>query len=289
MILVALLYLLFSLSYFAIQQSLLYAPPLFIVGVRLLCAGLFTLGFLALKKRAAFSLKKKDLWLFGAFAVCGMCIANVCEVLSLQWASPAYLTLLYTSAPFIAALLAYIFWRERLSRAQWLGLGIGIGGIMPVVLAPVLAGCAHVWFADVTILSVILAGMFGWCTVKILVAQRGYNPFFVVGLGMTLGGAGTLLLSWSLHGIPIVAGMGWVYILISTFLANVCAYNLYGYLLTSTSLVFISFASILSPLFAAGWEWLFWQTKPSALLFMSLLVVALGLGIFYRQELMRKK
>lgn len=290
MVLVIVLYLLFSLAYIPIQQACLYAPPLFIVAMRMLFAGGLTVSFLWFTKKEVFAIKKNDWWLFGVMAICGICFANLLEVISLKLASPDYLTLLYTMAPFITALFSYFIFREKLTLRQFIGLGIGVGGVLPVILAP-LWGCdgIHVWLADGPILGATVLSIIGWCVAKILITKRHYHYLLVGGVSMFLGGVLALVLSACFESWIFIPGIGWGYILLAALLANICAYNLYCYLLTTTSLIFVVFASVLNPIFSSLWSYLFLGKPVSILLYISLTVVSIGLGLFYYDELLQAK
>jgi len=79
----------------------------------------------------------------------------------------------------------------------------------------------------------------------------------------------------------------WVGVLI--LVANIVVYNLYGWLLRSYSITLLSLSGFLSPGFGAIYEWLFMNGQITWHYWSSLLLVTVGLYVFYSSELMKKE
>ena len=111
------------------------------------------------------------------------------------------------------------------------------------------------------------------------------------GVSMAFGGALALIHSlfvdrWSPW--PVVEGSFTPFlggILVITLISNIICYNLYGYMLKKFTATFLSFAGLLSPVFASFNGWLLLGEKPSPIIFLSTLIVSLGLWVVYQAEL----
>jgi len=117
-----------------------------------------------------------------------------------------------------------------------------------------------------------------------------YSALIANGLSMTLGGLFALAHSY-------VAGENWAPIpvtqmqpfiintLIMCVISNLICYNLYGYLLKRFSATFMSFAGLVTPLFASLFGFLFLQEVVTWHFYVSIMLFSLGLIIFYREEI----
>jgi len=74
-------------------------------------------------------------------------------------------------------------------------------------------------------------------------------------------------------------------LLVIVIVSNLICHNLYGFLLKKYSPTLLSFAGFITPIFAALYGWLFLSEAISWQLMLSSLVIFLGLGIFYHDEL----
>jgi len=77
--------------------------------------------------------------------------------------------------------------------------------------------------------------------------------------------------------------LGWVAIM--ALLSNILCYNLYGMMLKKFTATFLSFAGLLSPIFASIHGWIFLHESPSWIIFLSTSIVSVGLWIVYAAEL----
>jgi len=66
---------------------------------------------------------------------------------------------------------------------------------------------------------------------------------------------------------------------------SIFCYNLYGYLLKRFTATFLSFAGLLSPIFASFNAWLILKEPPSPVIFLATGIVSLGLFFVYQAEL----
>jgi len=303
MFLVIVMYMLFASTFTIGKAVLQYLNPIFFIGVRMTIGGSLLLLFLLLFRRKQLYIKKQHLFLFLQIAFFHIFIAYIAEFWALQYLTSFKTALIYNLSPFFAAIFAFIFFHERMTKQKWLGLAIGFLGFS-VILAngqssseiTKLAFGFLSWPEIILIISVLSAA-YGWSIFKKLIQKEGYSPIVVNGFGMISGGFAALLLSFFIEGAPtiktassslifdILACSGYSLLLI--LIANIICYNLYGYLLKKYSITFLSFAGFITPLFAALFGNIFLKEIPSVYFFLSFIIVSIGLYIFYQAELMQ--
>lgn len=292
--LVFILYALFASVFTVSKWGLASASPLFFVGVRMALAGLILLGYLFIFKRAQFKLKKEHLLTFVALALFNIYLTNILEFWGLQLLTSFKTCFIYSLSPFVSALFSFFIFSERLSQKKWLGLLIGIVGIMPALLTQTTAEERSGHFllfswAELSVMGAACCSVLGWIFLKQLVDKNGYSPLMANGFSMFLGGLFALSHSYAIESwdpVPVTE--------YATFLActlyliltsSLICYNLYGYLLKRYTATFISLAGLSTPLFTAFFGALFLGevvTWPFAL---SMAILSAGLFLFHQEEL----
>lgn len=290
------LFFLYALSAgsFTIAKAVLsYAQPLFFVAFRMIVAGLILLTLVHYKKGIALGNIRQSWKLFLSIIFVHIYLAFTLDILALTHMSSAKGAFIYMMAPFITALFSYFYFGERMSRKKWLGMGIGFLGFLPQLWWQI-PGQSTAFFtvaiADFYMIGSVIASVIGWLIVRHLLLL-GYDSLLINGIGMIGGGCLALINSAVVEsGQPMVSN--WPYFLYLTgmliVMVNMVGYNLYADLLKRYTATFLSFTSFLSPLFAAFFGWLFLAEALQWHFFFSLLVVILGLAIFYNEELKRE-
>ncbi len=286
MVLVLILNLLYSFSFILIKESLSFARPFFLVASRLLLAGGLILIYHKFFQQKKFIIAKKDYWLFLVVSLFSVCLTNCLDLWALQYLFAAKVALIYTLTPFFGALLSAIIFKEYLSCSKWWGLLIGFGGLFPLLLSGKMGSAS---WADAAVLVSSLTTVIGWTAMKELVDNRSYSPIVVNGVTLFLGGVFSLIPSFifeSWNPLPVSNVLYCsVFVIASALVASIISYNLYGYLLRRYSIVFMTFASLSGPLFTAILGYFFLQEKVPGTFFISLIILSLGLYIFYKDEL----
>ncbi len=292
MILIVLLYAVLAATFVFAKYAVAYAAPTFLIGFRMIVAGIALLCFCLLKNQGRLGVAKNDWWLFLKTALFHIYLAFTLEFWALQYVGALKTTLIFSATPFIAALLSYFLYNERLNGAKKLGIFVGTVGLFPVLLyagqgAGAVSSFISVGLPDLALMIAASSAAYAWFLVKELM-HRGYSFVLINGLAMLLGGILSLITSLFIDGftLPISdwgAFLWWVGLLVLS--ANVIVYNLYGWLLKRYSLTFLSFAGFLCPSFGALYEWGITGQPVSWHYLVSLFFVMLGLYIFYRQEL----
>jgi len=300
MYLVILMYMLFASTFTIGKAALFYLEPIFFIGLRMIIGGLILLAYLYFFKRDKFFIKKEHWKLFLQIIIFHIYIAYVLEFWALKYLTSFKTAFIYNLSPFLTALFAYIFLSEKMSAKKWLGLLIGFSGFFLILAngeSPEEVGKQAAFFLswpEISLLIAVISAVYGWIIFKKLTHQGGYSPLMINGVGMISGGFLALATSflfersilvqnaksWLISDIYTVLG----YTLLLIIIANVIAYNLYGHLLKKYSLTFLSFAGFTCPLFAALFGNIFLGELPNICFFVAVLLVTIGLYIFYKQE-----
>jgi drug/metabolite transporter (DMT)-like permease len=296
MLFIVLLYAILASTFTIAKIALSYAKPFFIIGFRMTFAGILLLSYLWFFNRKNFSLKREDWWLFFKVSLFHIYFAFIPEFWSLQYISSSKVNLIYSSTPFIAALLSYFLLKERLGFKKFFGMMIGLVGLMPIFLTQTDIREATMDFLSISLPEVVLLGAvvsaaYAWFIVKQLMG-KGYSLLMINGVAMLIGGLLSLPTSFILEGVstcPIYSFwpfLFWTMMLI--IIANVIVYNFYGWLLRRYTITFVTSAGFLCPIFGAFYGWFFLNENITWHYFVALAFVALGLYIFYREETLVK-
>ena len=201
--------------------------------------------------------------------------------------------MIYSSTPFIAACLSYLLLKERLTIGKFIGVCIGLCGMVPIFMvssAHGLQDAIKITLPDIVLFGAVVSGAYAWFLVKQLLV-KGYPLTVINGMAMLIGGLLSFITAFLCETPPFVYDwpqfLLWVAALI--IVSNVILYNFYGWLLHYYSITFLTFAGFLSPTFAAFYDWAFFGGQIHYEYLVSLVFVTIGLYVFYRQELFNVK
>jgi drug/metabolite transporter (DMT)-like permease len=296
--LILFLYMLLASTFTLGKAVLAYVQPVFFIGIRMLLAGSLLWGYHRLVQKKRFTIARQHYFLFAQIIFFHIYVAYICEFIALEYVNSWKAALLFNLAPFITAALSYLLLGERLGWQKWLGMVIGCLGFLPILLtAPTIEGATLflVSWPEFLLFISVAASAYGWIVVKQLMVC-GYDPIVINGSGMFFGGI--LALASSLIGetgprflLQPDGGYGWgmmiMYTLLLIIIANGIFYNLYGALLRRHSATLLSFAGFTTPLFTAGYGWLFLGERVQGSFFISMIVIVAGLALFYHDEVLR--
>ena len=318
MFLVLLVYFLLSSTFVIGKAALAYSQPIFLIAVRMGCAGILLLSYLFLFDKKQLKFKKEDVWLFLQIIVFHIYLSFVLEFIAYNYVSASKAAFMFNLSPFVTALFAYMFFKERVTGRQWVGMLLSFAGTLPMLMGPGQAAeqsAMHVGFLslpEICLLGSVLTAAYGWIVMTKLVVNKHYSPIFVNGIGMLCGGLAALITSFAFEEKPLLKcvsqltnsdilkqtiGGGLfacsgrdllvfaVYIALLILVANIIFYNSYGFLLKKYTPTFLSLVGLLCPLFTAFLGWIFLGEKVTWIFFVSLAVVLLGAYIFYKDEL----
>jgi drug/metabolite transporter (DMT)-like permease len=284
---------LFTLS----KTALLSAEPFFLVGSRMLLAGLLLVGYELIIRKRTYTLKRKQLislFILGLFA---FYITNTSEVWGLQYMSSAKACLIYSLSPFVAAALAFPLLKEKLTSKKILGLCIGFLGILPLLWVEtgtndIIKDLILISWPDMALILAVFSSAYGWILLKSVMKENQFSAIFANGIAMLVGGLFALTHSYlsgeSWTPLPIVQNQWGLYIectLWMTVISNIVCYNLYGHLLKKFSATFMAFAGLVTPLFASLFGWFFLDEIITWHFYVAMIIFSAGLTIFYLEEL----
>ncbi|MFI4938176.1 MAG: DMT family transporter [Candidatus Berkiellales bacterium] len=295
--LVILLFALFASLFTFSKTALEYSEPFFLIGSRMTLAGILLLCHQFYFNRPAFKIKMEHVIPLIMLGLVSIYITNIAEIWGIQFMSSAKACLIYSLSPFIAALIAYLMLKEKLTIKKWLGLCIGFIGLTPILFtqsstAELAKDLLFISWAEIALIVAVFASVYGWILLKKIINDYHYTPIMANGVSMLMGGVLALFHSY-LSGetwapFPITTGKYAPFIecaLWMTLISNVVCYNLYGYLLKRFSATFMSLAGLVTPLFASLFGWYFLNENITWHFFASMLLFSIGLAIFYQEEL----
>ncbi len=294
--LVILLYALFA-SLFTLQKDTLnYCDPFFMVGSRMLFAGLILLAYIAIRYRpVSFKFKPAHIGGIAALALSQIYLTNIFEIWAIKHMISSKACLLYSLSPFISALVAYVILKETMSRKKMLGMFVGFLGLMPIIFAQTSEEISSGTFlvftvAELAMVGAVFTSVYGWIQLKKVMTDTSFSPLMANGLSMTIGGVLALMHSY-------FSGEQWaplpvsnmqpfiVNTIVMCLISNLICYNLYGYLLKRFSATFMSFVGLITPLFASLFGFIWLNEIITWHYFVSMVLFSVGLIVFYREEM----
>ena len=294
MILIIVLYALFGSSFVMGKMLLAYTTPFFLTGIRMTIGGLILLGYLFFYAHEDFVFKRKHLYWYAQMVFFGIYITYSLRFWALNYMPAAKTNFIYNLSPFMSALFSYIVFSEKLSLKKWIGLSVGLLGIIPVLLTSSfseqsLGEISFLSWPEIAVILSVATHTYSWIIMRKMVKEKSYSPMMINGLSMTFGGLLALITSFFVDGFaPIKEGhvlyfFGVLSLII--LLSNIICYNLYGWLLKRYTATFLSFSGFLSPLFTALYGWVLLGEMVSWHFYVSCIVVFIGLYLFYQEEL----
>lgn len=291
MILIIVLYALFGTS-FPISKFLLgYVGPQFFTGVRMVIAGTLLLFYQFLYTRGTFHFKRNHAKYFIQIIIIGVYLTYALRFWGLAKLPAAKTAFLFNLTPFFSAFYAYLMFKEKLSLKQWIGLGIGFLGFIPILLTSstsekLLGELIFISWPEIAVIAAVACSSYSWLLMQKLIKHKKYPSAEVNGICFLVGGIMALITSYFVEPFTTIVDPGTFlsWLAIVTITSNIICHNLYAHLLKKYSATFLSFAGFLGPLFAALYGWLFLQEKITWHFGASALFVFIGLFIFYQDE-----
>lgn len=292
--LVFLTFFIWSTTFTLGKTTLEFSPPIFLTGVRMFIGGLVILTFLAIAKRDALKIKKHQIFPLILLGISAVYLTNIFEFWGLQYLTAAKACFIYSLSPFLAALFSYFQFKEKVTSRKLLGLLVGFVGFVPVLLSQsgledLLGGFSFLSWAEIALIVATVTSVYGWILLRKLGKEDGMSPLMANGTSMCIGGLMALVHSVFADGwspLPISNYFGFFQgVLMMIIISNLICYNLYGWLLKHYTATFLSFAGLLTPLFAAFFGWLVLGETVSWTFFLSVGIISLGLWLVYSEEL----
>ena len=295
MILIIFLYALFAATFSLGKELLRYAPPVFIVGIRMFIAGTLLLFYQYFFTKHRLTLKKQHIKYYVQLVLFSVFIPYTLRLWALKF-MPAYkASLLYNLGPFISYFLGYILYKERVTLAKVGGLAIGTLGLLPVLIASapkedIMGTFAFLSWPELALFVSISSLSYGWVILRILIKDKDYPPAMVNGLSMFVGGILALITSSIIEPKTCIVDVNrFIAILAIIIIAsNVIGHNLYAWLMQFYTPTFLSFFSLFTRIFTALYGWLFFKVVVTWHFFASTVLIVIGLALFYKDEMQQQ-
>lgn len=294
MYLVILLYALFASVFTIAKTGLEISQPFFLVGTRMLLAGVLLLGYQAWINKEHFRFDRpiwKRIFLLGFLNIY---LTNVLEFWGLKYLTSFKTCFIYSLSPFCSALFCYLLFGEKLASKKWLGLIVGFIGFVPILLSQTsseqLTGQFFLFsWAEIAVTFAVIFSVYGWILLSQLVKENQLSPLTANGASMLIGGIFALAQSLAFETwdpIPVSDISLFLEVtLLLIIISNLICYNLYGVLLKRYSATFMSFAGFTTPLFTALYGWFFLGEVVTWPFYLSFIIVLIGLLIFDQSEI----
>lgn len=287
------MFLIFLLEFFFAVANILvkkvsdFGSPFFMVGLRLVIAGSLLLIYQLIKDKSAF--KKLKNWKLIIFAsILNAYITNAYGLWGYRYLPTGIASFIYNLSPFVTAILSYLIFKNTLSKRQIIGLCGGILGFLPALIF----NCNFYCTTSLTLFIIaffsvflsMLAGSYGWITIKQLVYDEKIPLVLVNGVTLFLGGIFSFMHSGIIEkNIPMNFEILF-YVIALAIVSQVICYTFYSYLLKSYSTIFMSFASLISTAFTAVFAWIFFGQPITISFVISMILVSISLYVFYLDE-----
>lgn len=266
-------------------------PPIFLVAVRMLSAGLVLLCLQYFRSHSM-RVKRTHLWYYAQIIFFGIYVKYIFRYWGLHHLPVTKMSFLLNVTPFFVAIFSYIFCQEELTQKQWRGLGIGFFGLLPLfTLKTIQEDTVRQFFVislpELAILIEIAAHSYALIITRRLIRDLGCSSTLTNGVRMFWGGLLALFTSLLLEPMQPLTHptlfFGWLALLICV--SNVICHSMYLHLLKYYSATFLAFTDFLCPVFAALYGCMFFDDVLSWHYFASGFIVFVGLYLFYQDEL----
>ena len=294
MLFVLLLYALFASVFTIAKTALIYTQPFFLVGTRMLLAGVLLLCYQIFINKQKLSFDKKTWWRLILLAIFNIYLTNAFEFWGLRYLTSFKTCFIYSLSPFLSAIFSYFLFTEKLTNKKWIGLMIGFFGFVPILLSQTSneGEAGHLFmfsWAELSVMMAAICSVYGWILLKQLVNEHQLSPLTANGASMLIGGALALAHSFAIEDWnPLPVTNYSVYFectILLILISNLICYNLYGSLLKKYSATFMSFAGFTTPLFTALFGWMILGEIVTWPFYVSFAIVFSGLLLFDQDEL----
>ncbi len=285
------MYMVFASSFPLTKVLLAYAGPLFLTGTRMIAGGGLLLGYHIGYKRRSCAIAPHHYGIYVHITVVGIYLNYVARFWALTHLTSIKTSYLFNAAPLVASFLSYRILGETLSKFQWLGLVCAFSSLVPTVLVNNTGAMTTqaLWspsLPELAMLFSIVADCYKWVLLRKLVLDRSCSPIMANGLCMFFGGLLALATSMFVEGSwPVSSSGPFVsYLAMYVIISNVILYNFYSYLLRHYTATFLALAGFITPVFATLYGRVFLNEKSHWLFYISMVILAVGLYLFYHDE-----
>jgi len=242
----------YALTTFPLSKALIaHTQPFFLIGLRMMFAGLFLCLFYYLFQKNTLHITRKHIGYFLQIIFFAILIPYFLRYWGLAIGSQPRADLLYMAGPLITYLLTSFLGVEIITRTKTIALALGYCGLFIYFGNPITSYLrAPFCFADLAIVISVFSFAYGWIIIRRLIVDHSYSPVMVNGITMLSAGLGALSLSAFTESMTITGNITeFAIVLIAIIIiSNLGAHTLYAWLLKKYSLTFIQLCSFTTPL-----------------------------------------
>ncbi len=302
-----LIFLAFSLLASAITANkiILYAlNAQFLVGIRMTLGAALLALFLYLRTRKLFDWSRVASFfsLILVIALFTTYFPSNLKAYALTRMPSSKMAFFGTLDPFITALYSFFWFKERLTKKQWLGILLGFVGMMVLIYGSTQQEetfFSIVSYPECAAFFAIVLSRFGWIQAQQLLKKELFSPVQLNILLMSISGIGSLVAAYllgvttigTLPELPIVTLLPFepstqlgLFVAWTVIIGNVLGYTLFGYALKRHSTTFIPLAGFTIPLLVQFFGWLFLAESLSLSFFIACGITFIGVLLFYLEE-----
>lgn len=303
MLQIILLYALYGVVFIFSKESLLFSKPLFMTGCRMIFAGIcsFVLYRLWSKPVKWSTITRYHVWYIFLLGLFNVYMTNAYETWSLQYLSAGKVAFIYNLSPFFSLFFAHFMFHEKFTWKKILGMIIACASISPLLIdettfdvVDASAKFGFLSFAEIVMIVAAAATAYGWIIMKYLMEIRSdFSSYFLNAASLVIGGLLCFVHSFCFELQPYVlpghiSEFIW-YMSLMMLIQNLIAYNYNSYLLTVHSATFVILFSFIMPVISAILAYFMLNESLSLEFFACSFGVAVGLVIFYFEELKEDK
>lgn len=292
MLLIIILYALFASTFTLGKVLLAYSQPIFLTGIRMSIAGGVLFAYQYFVRKHAFKIRKKDISLYIQAMLFSIFLPYTLRFWGLDYMPASKAALLYNLGPFFSYMFAYMAGHEYISWKKVIGLLIGFFGLIPILIAPspqedLLGTFKSISWPEIAMIASVACLAYGWIVVRKLLKERKYDPVMVNAISMFSGGITGLTTAFLFEQGPYITNVPkfMSLLMVVIIVSNLMCHSLYTSLLKKYTPTLLAFAGFLSPIFAATYGWFFMGERVSWHFYISIILVVLGLTLFYQEEL----
>jgi drug/metabolite transporter (DMT)-like permease len=286
-----LVYFFWGSTYLAILIAVRHFPAALLGALRFLIAGALMLGWCALtgKKIAISARDALRLLLIGVLLLTG---GNVVLAWTEKFINSGLAAMIVAVVPIWIALLEALIGGDRLNRQGWIGLLLGIGGLL-VLLWPDIATGGSVGKRDLVVCFVLMLGSLSWALGSVFSRrfQLGIGPFAATGWEMTLAGVFNGLLALSLGDFRHAdwSRAGWLAIAYLVTFGSLVGFTAYIWLLEHVPTPKVATYAYVNPVVAVFLGWLFHNEHIDRYMLLGMVVIVAAVALVTTSKLRAAK